>query len=155
MSQFAVCVPAEEALAIREDVAFIEAVCGSISKIEGTDREGGDPNAELDVTVKQIVSEHISGTRVIDVHAEAGMEQPDRSLIDEGFIDKLRRSDRRNLQIETLKRLLSDEIKLVGQRNIVSGRALSEMLAGWCCAIKAMHSTLLRLLPNWSHGEAA
>jgi type I restriction enzyme R subunit len=29
-----------------------------------------------------------------------------------------------------LKRLLSDEIKLVGRRNVVSGRAFSEMLAG-------------------------
>jgi type I restriction enzyme, R subunit len=130
MSLFAVCVPAEEALAIREDVAFIEAVRGSISKIEGTDREGRDPNAELDVAVKQIVSEHISGTGVIDIYAEAGMEQPELSLIDEGFIDKFRRSDRPNLQIEMLKRLLSDEIKLVGKRNIVSGRAFSDMLAG-------------------------
>jgi type I restriction enzyme R subunit len=130
MSLFAVCVPADEALRLREDVAFIEAVRGSIAKIEGADREGGDSDAELDVAVKQIVSEHISGTGVIDIYAEAGMEQPDLSLIDEDFIDQFRRSDRPNLQIEMLKRLLSDEIKLVGMRNLVSGRAFSEMLAG-------------------------
>ena len=114
-SLFAVCVPADEALAIREDVAFIEAVRASIAKIEGTDREGADIEAELDVAVKQIVSEHISGTGVIDIYAETGMEQPDLSLIDEDFIDKFRRSDHPNLQIEMLKRLLTDEIKLVGK----------------------------------------
>jgi type I restriction enzyme R subunit len=130
MTLFAVCVPAEEALAIREDVAFIEAVRASIVKIEGTDREGVDPNAELDVAVKQIVSEHISGSGVIDIYAEAGVEQPDLSLIDEDFIDRFRASDRPNLQIEMLKRLLSDEIKLVGKRNLVAGKAFSEMLAG-------------------------
>jgi type I restriction enzyme, R subunit len=129
MSLFAVCVPAEEALAIREDVAFIEAVRASIVKIEGTDREGADIQAELDVAVKQIVSEHISGTGVIDIYAEAGVEQPDLSLIDEDFIDKFKQSDRPNLQIEMLKRLLSDEIKLVGKGNHVAGRAFSEMLA--------------------------
>jgi type I restriction enzyme, R subunit len=129
MSLFAVCVPADEALAIREDVAFIEAVRGSIAKIEGADREGADPEAELDVAVKQIVSEHISGTGVIDIYAEAGMEQPDLSLIDDDFIVKFRHSDRPNLQIEMLKRLLTDEIKLVGKRNLVAGRAFSEMLA--------------------------
>jgi type I restriction enzyme R subunit len=129
MSLFAVCVPANEALAIREDVAFIEAVRASIAKIEGTDREGADVQAELDVAVKQIVSEHISGTGVIDIYAEAGVEQPDLSLIDDNFIDKFKRSDRPNLQIEMLKRLLSDEIKLVGKRNLVAGRAFSEMLA--------------------------
>jgi type I restriction enzyme R subunit len=128
-SLFAVCVPEEAALAIREDVAFIEAVRASISKIEGADREGADPQAELDVAVKQIVSEHISGTGVIDIYAEAGMEQPDLSLIDEHFIDKFRRSDRPNLQIEMLKRLLADEIKRVERHNIVAGRAFSEMLA--------------------------
>ena len=103
-SLFAVCVPAEEALAIREDVAFIDAVRGSIAKIEGTDREGADRQAELDVAVKQIVSEHLSGTGIIDIYAEAGMEQPDLSLIDEDFIDKFRRSEHPNLQIEMLKR---------------------------------------------------
>jgi type I restriction enzyme, R subunit len=129
MSLFTVCVPADAVLAIREDVAFIEAVRASIAKIEGVDREGPDHGAELDVAIKQIVSEHISGTGVIDIYAEAGMEQPDLSLIDEGFIDKFRQSDRPNLQVEMLKRLLSDEIKLVGKRNLVAGRAFSEMLA--------------------------
>jgi type I restriction enzyme R subunit len=129
MSLFSVCVPAEEALAIREDVAFIEAVRASIVKIEGADREGAGAEAELDVAVKQIVSEHITGTGVIDIYAEAGMEQPDLSLIDEDFIDKFRTSDRPNLQIEMLKRLLNEEIKLVGRRNLVAGREFSEMLA--------------------------
>jgi type I restriction enzyme, R subunit len=129
MSLFTMCVPADQALAIREDVAFIEAVRASIAKIEGADREGPDQGAELDVAIKQIVSEHISGTGVIDIYAEAGMEQPDLSLIDEGFIDKFRQSDRPNLQIEMLKRLLSDEITLVGKRNLVAGRAFSAMLA--------------------------
>lgn len=130
MSLFTMCVPAEEALAIREDVAFIEAVRASIVKIEGADREGPDQGAELDVAIKQIVSEHISGIGVIDIYAEAGMEQPDLSLIDENFIDKFRQSDRPNLQIEMLKRLLYQEIKLVGKRNLVASRAFSEMLAG-------------------------
>ena len=129
-SLFAMCVPADEALAIREDVAFIEAVRASIAKIEGADREGADIEAEVDVAVKQIVSEHISGTGVLDIYAEAGMEQPDLSLIDEDFIAKFRQSDRPNLQIEMLKRLLADEIKAVGKRNLVAERTFSDMLAG-------------------------
>ncbi|GFG75419.1 hypothetical protein MBOT_27840 [Mycobacterium botniense] len=57
------------------------------------------------------------------------MERPDLSLIDENFIDKFRQSDRPNLQIEMLKRLLADEIKAVGKRNLVAERTFSEMLA--------------------------
>jgi type I restriction enzyme, R subunit len=128
-SLFAICAPADEALAIREDAAFIDAVRASISKIEGTDREGVDAQAELDVAVKQIVSESISGTGVMDIYAESGIERPDLSLIDEDFIDRFRQSDHPNLQIEMLKRLLADEIKHVGKRNITAERAFSEMLA--------------------------
>lgn len=123
------CVPEDEALAMREDIAFIEAARASIVKIEGTDREGPDQDAELDVAIKQIVSEHISGTGVIDIYAEAGVEQPDLSLVDENFIDKFRQNDRPNLQIEMLKRVFSQEIKLVGKRNLVASRTFSEMLA--------------------------
>jgi hypothetical protein len=94
----------------------------------GTDRVV-DPGAEIDTAVKQSVSEHISGTGVIDIYAETGLEQPDLSLIDEYFIDRFRRSDRPNLQIDMLKRLLSEAIKVVGQRNLVAGRKFSEMLA--------------------------
>ncbi|GAA1885607.1 type I restriction endonuclease subunit R [Lapillicoccus jejuensis] len=125
---YAMCVPADEALAIREDVAFFEAVRSQISKLEGSDREGSDPSAVLDTALKQIVSDAMTGTGVIDIYAEAGLEKPDLSLIDEKFVEKVRRSNRPNLQIELLKRLLSDEIRRVGRRNVVTGRQFSEML---------------------------
>ena len=125
---YAMCVPADEALAIRDDVAFFEAVRSQVSKLEGSDREGSDPSAVLDTALKQIVSDAMTGTGVIDIYAEAGLEKPDLSLIDERFVEQVRRSDRPNLQIELLKRLLSDEIRRVGRRNVVTGRQFSEML---------------------------
>ncbi len=129
-SLFALCVPDERALTIREDVAFFEAVRGQVAKVEGADRGSAAPNAEIDAAVQQIVSEHVSGTGVLDIYAEAGMDRPDLSLIDEGFVDSFRRSDRPNLQLALLKRLLADEIKAVGRRNVVQGKKFSEMLAG-------------------------
>jgi len=128
VSLFAMTVPAEEAMAVRDDVAFFEATRGAIAKIEGSDREGGDPNAELDTAIKQIVSDAMSGTGVIDIYAEAGLAKPDLSLIDDQFIERFKRSDRPNLQIEMLKRLLADQIRVVGRKNIIAGRQFSEML---------------------------
>jgi type I restriction enzyme R subunit len=125
---YAMCVPADEALVVRDDVAFFEAVRSQISKLEGSDREGSDPSAVIDTALKQIVSDAMTGTGVIDIYAEAGLEKPDLSLIDERFVEKVRRSNRPNLQIELLKRLLADEIRRVGRRNVVTGRQFSEML---------------------------
>lgn len=128
VSLFAMCVPASEAIAIRDDIAFFDAVRGQISKTEGSDREGSDLDAELDTAIKQIVSEAMSGTGVIDIYEEAGLAKPDISLIDDDFVKKFSTSTNPNLQIEMLKRLLADEIARVGNRNVVAGREFSEML---------------------------
>jgi type I restriction enzyme R subunit len=125
---YTMCVPAAEALMIRDDVAYFEAVRAQIAKIEGSDREGGDPGAALDTAIRQILSEAMTGTGVIDIYAETGIAKPDLSLIDESFIAKFKTSANPNLQIEMLKKLLGDEIRRVGKRNIVTGKAFSEML---------------------------
>ena len=41
-------------MAIREDLAFIEAVRPSSTKAEGADREGADPQAELDMASSRL-----------------------------------------------------------------------------------------------------
>ena len=61
--------------------------------------------------------------------AEAGLAKPDISLIDDDFVDRVKNSDRPNLQIELLKRLLADGISQVGRRNLVTGREFSELLS--------------------------
>ena len=129
VSLFVMCVPADEAMAVRDDVAFFDAVRGQISKIEGTDKEGRNTRAEIDTAIKQIVSEAMTGAGVIDIYAEAGLTKPDLSLIDDDFIERFKRSDRPNLQIEMLKRLLANEIRHIGRKNIVAEKKFSEMLA--------------------------
>jgi type I restriction enzyme R subunit len=129
VSLYAICVPSQEALDIRNDVAFFEAVRGRIAKLEGSDREGVDASVTLDTAIKQIVSEAMSGTGVIDIYEEAGLAKPDLSLIDEKFIERFKVSKTPNLQIEMLKKLLSQEITRVGKRNIVTGRQFSELLS--------------------------
>lgn len=126
---YIMCVPSAEALAIRDDVAFFEAVRAQIGKIEGSDREGVDTGALLDTAIRQILSEAMTGAGVIDIYEEAGIAKPDLSLIDESFIAKFKKSSNPNLQIEMLKKLLGDEIRRITKRNIITGRAFSEMLA--------------------------
>jgi type I restriction enzyme R subunit len=129
VSLYVMCVPSPEAFAIRDDVAYFEAVRGQISKIEGSDREGADASALLDTAIKQIVSEAMTGTGVIDIYEEAGIAKPDLSLIDDNFVNKFKKSSTPNLQIEMLRRILADEIARIGGRNVVKGRVFSEMLA--------------------------
>lgn len=125
---YIMCVPSAQARALRDDIAFFEAVRSQIGKIEGTDREGADPVALLDTAIRQILSEAMTGTGVIDIYEEAGLAKPDLSLIDESFIARFKTTKNPSLQIELLKKLLGEEIKRVSKRNIVTGKAFSEML---------------------------
>ena len=124
---FAICAPAPETLPIRDDVAFFEAVRAAIGKIDGPDRRT-DPGADLDTAIRQLVSEAMAAEGVIDIYAEAGLDKPDISLIDDDFVKRFPAAENKNLQIEMVRRLINDEIKMTSRRNIVAGRAFSEML---------------------------
>lgn len=122
-------VPASDAAAaIRDDLAFFDAVRTAIGKIEGAGRGAVDSRAELDTAIRQIVSENMTGTGVVDIYAEAGIANPDISLIDDAFVKKVMESDKPNIQMEALKRLLNAEIRAISKRNIVKGKEFSEML---------------------------
>jgi len=116
-----------EAVAILDDVAFFDGVRQSIAKIEATDREfSGDA---IDTAIRQIISTHVAGSGVIDIFAAAGLAKPDISVIDDDFLKHFEASDQKNLQLEAVRRLISNEVKIVGKGNIVAGRRFSEMLA--------------------------
>ncbi len=117
-----------EATAIRDDVAFFDAVRQSIAKIEAVDRDS-DGEPALDTAVRQIISEYMTGSGVIDIFAEAGLEKPDISVLDDECRKKFEASDQKNLQLEAVRRLISNEVKIIGKSNVVAGRKFSEMLS--------------------------
>ncbi|MEV0570195.1 type I restriction endonuclease subunit R [Dactylosporangium sp. NPDC050588] len=125
---FSIVPTSAEATAIRNDVAFFDAVRQSIAKIEAVDRSS-DGEAVLDTAVRQIISEHMAGSGVIDIFAEAGLEKPDISVIDDEFRAKFAASDNKSLQLEAVRRMISSEVRIVGRRNVVAGRKFSEMLS--------------------------
>ena len=98
-----------------------------MTKIEGADRRT-DPGAEVDTAIRQLVSEAMSAGGVIDIYAEAGLDKPDISLIDDDFVRRFPTAPNKNLQIEMVRRLINDQIKITARGNIVAGREFSEML---------------------------
>ena len=125
---YAICAGTPEAERLKGDAAFFEAVRGQLSKMDGGDQRV-DPKAELDTAIRQIVSDAMTGVGVIDIYEEAGLAKPDLSLIDDEFVARFQKSDRKNLQLEMLRRLLADEIARISKSNIVASKQFSEMLS--------------------------
>ena len=122
---FALAVPHEEALAIRDDVAFFQAVRSVLAKrAEGEAR----PEEELDHAVRQIVSRAVASEGVIDIFAAAGLEKPDISILSEEFLAEMRGMPQRNLAVELLQKLLKGELAARRRKNVVQARSFAEML---------------------------
>ena len=122
---FALAVPHDQALAIRDDVAFFQAVKSVLTKSVTDDRRRPD---ELDYAIRQIVSRAVASDEVIDIFAAAGLKKPDLSILSDEFLAEVRGLPQRNLAIETLRKLLEGEIRARGQKNIVQARSFAEML---------------------------
>ncbi|MDQ7797183.1 MAG: DUF3387 domain-containing protein, partial [Spirochaetia bacterium] len=122
---FALAVPHEEALAIRDDVSFFQTVQSAISK-----RVPGDtkPEEELDHAVRQIISRAIAPEGVVDIFAVAGLEKPDLSILSDEFLAEVRSMPQRNLAVELLQKLLKGELATRRRKNLVQARSFSEML---------------------------
>jgi len=122
---FALAVPHEEALRIRDDVAFFQAVAAALAK-----RAPGAPRAEeeLDHAIRQIVSKAIAPEGVVDLFAAAGLKKPDISILSDEFLAEVRGMPQRNLAVELLRKLLEGEIKTRRRKNLVQARSFAEML---------------------------
>ncbi len=122
---FALAVPHNKALEIRDDVAFFQAVRSVLTKSMGDSRRSPE---EIEHAIRQIVSKAVASDGVIDIFAAAGLEKPDVSILSDEFLAEVRGMPQRNLAVELLKKLLEGEIKAKGRRNIVQSRSFLELL---------------------------
>ncbi|HEX7118420.1 MAG TPA: type I restriction endonuclease subunit R, partial [Longimicrobiales bacterium] len=122
---FALAVPHEEALRIRDDVAFFQAVQAVLVKrAPGAAR----PEEELDHAVRQIISRAVATEGVVDIFAAAGLQKPDISILSDEFLAEVRGMPQRNLAVELLQKLLKGEIAARRRKNVVQARSFAEML---------------------------
>lgn len=122
---FALAVPHEKALEIRDDVAFFQAVRSVLAKSMS---EGRRSPEEVELAIRQIVSKAVSSDEVIDIFAAAGLKKPDISVLSDEFLAEVRGMPQRNLAVEMLRKLLEGEIKARGRKNLVQARRFSELL---------------------------
>jgi type I restriction enzyme R subunit len=122
---FVLAVPHDDALALRDDVAFFQAVRGAFLKHTPPDGRTAD---ELDTAIRQLVSKAIVADGVMDIFAAAGLQAPDVSILSDEFLEEVRELPQRNLAVELLRKLLNEEIKARGQRNAVQARSFADML---------------------------
>ena len=110
---FALAVPHEESIRIRDDVAFFQAIRSVLAKrLHGK----GGSGEETGHAIRQIVSRALASDKVLDIFAAAGLKKPDISILSEEFLAEVRGIRQPNLAVELLKKLLKGKSPSAGAR---------------------------------------
>jgi type I restriction enzyme R subunit len=122
---FALSVPHAEALRVRDDVAFFQAIRAVLAKgAAGVQRT----EEEMEHAIRQLISRAVASAEVVDIFAAAGLNKPDISVLSDEFLAEVRDLPQRNLAVELLQKLLKGEIRARSKRNVVQARSFSAML---------------------------
>ena len=124
---FALSVPHDSALELRDEVGFFQEVRTVLAKSIGCG-EGWKSPEELELAVRQIVSRAISSDKVMDIFDAAGLKKPDISILSDEFLAEVKHLPQRNLAVELLQKLLNNELKLRSKKYLVQSRSFAEML---------------------------
>lgn len=123
---FAIAIPHEKAMKIKDEVSYFQAVKARLCKFDVT--SSGKTDEEIETTIRQVVDKALVSENVVDIFDAAGIKKPDISILSEEFLMELKDMEHKNIALEVLKKLLNDEIKVRMNKNIVQGRTLMEML---------------------------
>ena len=123
---FAIAIPHDEAMAVKDEVAFFQAVKARLVKFDVTGT--GRTDEEIETAIRQVIDQALVSSQVIDVFDAAGIKKPDISILSEEFLLEIQGMEHKNIALETLKKLLNDEIRARAKKNLVQSKSLLDLL---------------------------
>jgi type I restriction enzyme R subunit len=135
---FSIAIPHDQAMDVKDEVAFFQAVKARLVKFDGTG--SGRTDEEIETTIRQVIDKALVTEKVIDIFDAAGIKKPDISILSEDFLMEVKNMEHKNIALEVLKKLLNDEIKGRTKKNLIQSKTLMEMLED---SIKRYHAKVL------------
>jgi len=135
---FSIAIPHDQAMDVKDEVSFFQAVKSRLAKFETTGP--GKTDDELETAIRQVIDQALVTEQVIDVFDAAGIKKPDISILSEEFLLEVKNMEHKNIALEVLKKLLNDEIKARTKKNLIQSKSLMEMLEN---SIKNYHNKIL------------
>ena len=128
---FALAVPRPETETIAPHLAFFQRVTAMIRKRLVDDTGGGAGHArqrDIDAAVRQVIGGAVDADDVIDLFAVAGLSDARLDILGDEFLGRVAALEQKNLALETLRKLLNDQIRITERTNIVRSRKFREAL---------------------------
>ena len=123
---FSLCGTLDEALPLREEIAFFQAIRAVIAKATTSDAKLSEESRNA--VLKQILDNAVVAEGVEDIFKLAGLERPNIGILSDAFLEEVRQLPQRNFAVELLQKLLNDQVKSHMRTNVVLERKFSERL---------------------------
>lgn len=123
---YALCGTTPEAMELREEIAFFQAIKAALTKRDRADKKISDE--QIQNALRQVISKALVSDKIVDIFEAAGLESPDISILSNEFLEEVKNMKQRNLAVEMLARLLKGEIKSKSATNIIQSKKYSELL---------------------------
>jgi type I restriction enzyme R subunit len=127
---FALAVPRPETENVARYLAFFQRLVAMIQKRLRDD--SGDSvdtrRRDIDLAVRQVIGDAVAAGEVIDLFAAAGLGEARLDILSDEFLTRVASLEQKNLALETLRKLLNDQIRITERTNIVQSRKFREAL---------------------------
>ncbi len=128
---FALAVPRPETEAITPHLAFFQRLMAMIRKRLTDDTGDGADHTrqrDIDAAVRQVIGGAVDADEMIDLFAVAGLADARLDILSDEFLGRVAALEQKNLALETLRKLLNDQIRITERTNIVQSRKFREAL---------------------------
>ena len=83
---------------------------------------------DINNAVRQVIGGAVDADKVIDLFAVAGLEEARLDILGDEFLARVAALEQKNLALETLRKLLNDQIRITERSNIMRSRKFREAL---------------------------
>ncbi len=128
---FALAVPRPETEPIAEHLAFFQHVAAMIRKRLADEADEDDARAkqrDVDAAVRQVIGGAVDAHDVIDLFAAAGLDEARLDILSDDFLGRVAALEEKNLALETLRKLLNDQIRVFERTNLVKSKRFRDAL---------------------------
>lgn len=107
-----------------DEIIFCQRVRNQLQKALPGRRQKGT----VEQAVRDLVDDAVQSEGVVDIFAAAGLERPDISVLDDGFLQTFKDKPHQNLRLVLLEQLMLNEIRRRQPRNLVQAKSFRELL---------------------------
>ena len=123
---FSLCGTLDAAGALREEIAFFQAIKAVIAKATESDKKLSEDRRNA--VLKQILDNAVLAEGVSDIFMLAGLDRPDISILSDAFLEEVRQLPQRNFAVELLQKLLNDEVRSRSRTNVIMEKKFGDRL---------------------------